>query len=270
VPTANTLVVERADRLGLAQMYQLRGRVGRSRERAFAYFFFPPQQSLTEEAHERLSSISRFTDLGSGVKIAMRDLEIRGAGNLLGAEQHGHIAAVGFDTYMRLLQEAVAEMKGEEVRAEMDVRIDLPVRAFIPVGWVGQEGLRLELYRRVSNARDHAELDEIAVELRDRFGVLPPEVETLFGIARLRVTATRLGVTEVGTFRTQVRLKPLSLPDRLQLDLTSRVPDAAYHSTTRTLNLTPVVLGGPSLPGWVEEQLLAAVDEAPAAGSPTG
>ena len=123
----------------------------------------------------------------------MRDLEIRGAGNLLGAEQHGHIAAVGFDTYMRLLQEAVAEMKGEEVRSELEVRIDLPVRAFIPVGWVGQEGLRLELYRRVSNARDHAELDDIAVELRDRFGVLPPEVETLFGIARLRVTATRSG-----------------------------------------------------------------------------
>ncbi|HEY7283619.1 MAG TPA: transcription-repair coupling factor, partial [Actinomycetota bacterium] len=239
VPTANTLVVERADRLGLAQMYQLRGRVGRSRERAFAYFFFPPQQSLTEEAHERLSSISRFTDLGSGVKIAMRDLEIRGAGNLLGAEQHGHIAAVGFDTYMRLLQEAVAEMKGSPVAPDLEVRIDLPVRAFIPVGWVGQEGLRLELYRRVSNARDHAELDEIAVELRDRFGVLPAEVETLFGIARLRVTCTRLGVTEVGTFRKQVRLKPLSLPDRLQLDLVQRVPDGTYHAVTRTLNLTP-------------------------------
>ena len=267
VPTANTLVVERADRLGLAQMYQLRGRVGRSRERAFAYFFFPPQQSLTEEAHERLSSISRFTDLGSGVKIAMRDLEIRGAGNLLGAEQHGHIAAVGFDTYMRLLQEAVAEMKGSPAPADLEVRIDLPVRAFIPVGWVGQEGLRLELYRRVSNARDHAELDEIAVELRDRFGVLPAEVETLFGIARLRVTCTRLGVTEVGTFRQQVRLKPLSLPDRLQLDLVARVPSGAYHAATRTLNLTPVVLGGPSLPGWVEEQLLAAVDELPEASS---
>ncbi len=261
VPTANTLVVERADRLGLAQMYQLRGRVGRSRERAFAYFFFPPQQSLTEEAHERLSSISRYTDLGSGVKIAMRDLEIRGAGNLLGAEQHGHIAAVGFDTYMRLLQEAVAEMKGEPVRAELEVRIDLPVRAFIPVGWVGQEGLRLDLYRRISNARDHGELDDIAVELRDRFGVLPPEVETLFGIARLRVTATRLGVAEVNTFRQQVRLRPLELPDHLQLDLQRRVPDAAYHATTKTLNLTPTILGGPSLPGWVEEKLLAIVEE---------
>ena len=261
VPTANTLVVDRADRLGLAQMYQLRGRVGRSRERAFAYFFFPPQQSLTEEAHERLSTISRFTDLGSGVKIAMRDLEIRGAGNLLGAEQHGHIAAVGFDTYMRLLQEAVAEMKGEPIPETLEVRIDLPVRAFIPVGWVGQEGLRLELYRRISMARDHDELDEIAVEMRDRFGQLPPEVETLFGIARLRVTSTRLGITEVSTFRTQVRLRPLDLVDRLRLDLGRRIPEAAYHPATRTLNLTPVVMGGPSLPGWVEERLLTALEE---------
>jgi transcription-repair coupling factor (superfamily II helicase) len=261
VPTANTLVVERADRLGLAQMYQLRGRVGRSRERAFAYFFFPPQQSLTEEAHERLSSISRFTDLGSGVKIAMRDLEIRGAGNLLGAEQHGHIAAVGFDTYMRLLQEAVAEMKSEPVRTELEVRIDLPVRAFIPVGWVGQESLRLDLYRRISNARDHEELDDIAVELRDRFGALPPEVETLFNIARLRVTATRLGISEINTFRQQVRLKPLQISDPLRLDLERRVPEAKYHATTKTLNLTPVILGGPSLPGWIEERLLASVDQ---------
>jgi transcription-repair coupling factor (superfamily II helicase) len=261
VPTANTLIVDRSDRLGLAQMYQLRGRVGRSRERAFAYFFFPPQQSLTEEAHERLSTISRFTDLGSGVKIAVRDLEIRGAGNLLGAEQHGHIAAVGFDTYMRLLREAVAQMKGEPVQAELEVRIDLPVRAFIPVGWVGQEGLRLELYRRISNARDHEELDEIAVELRDRFGALPTEVETLFGIARLRVTATRLGITEVATFRKQVRIRPVDIPDRLQLDLQGRVPEATYHASTKTLNLTPDVLGGPSLPGWVEDRLHASVDE---------
>src|SRR6266702_1393079 len=154
VPTANTLVVERADRLGLAQMYQLRGRVGRSRERAFAYFFFPPQAALTDEAHERLAAISRFTALGSGFAIAMRDLEIRGAGNLLGAEQHGHIAAVGFDTYVRLLQEELAAMKGQPVEPEREVKIDLPVKAFIPPEWVGQEALRLELYRRIATARD--------------------------------------------------------------------------------------------------------------------
>src|SRR3970282_773142 len=147
VPSANTLVVDRADRLGLAQMYQLRGRVGRSNERAFSYFFFPPAQQLTEEAHERLASISRFTALGSGFQVALRDLEIRGAGNLLGAEQHGHIAAVGFDTYCRLLAEAVAELKGEPLAEERDVRIDLPVRAFLPVDYLGEERLRLDLYR---------------------------------------------------------------------------------------------------------------------------
>src|SRR3989440_5790105 len=168
VPTANTLVVDRADKLGLAQMYQLRGRVGRSRERAFAYFFFPPQSALTEEAHERLSTIGRFTDLGSGVKIAMRDLEIRGAGNLLGAEQHGHIAAVGFDTYCRLLQEAVADLKGEPIQQRAEVRIDLPVRAFLPVGWVGQEALRLELYRRNSNANDVHQLAGVPTAAEDR------------------------------------------------------------------------------------------------------
>ena len=191
VPTANTLVVERADRLGLAQMYQLRGRVGRSRRAGVRLLLLPAAAQLTEEAHERLASISRFTALGCGFQIAMRDLEIRGAGNLLGAEQHGHIAAVGFDTYCGSWQEAVAEMKGEPVAEEQEVRIDLPVRAFIPPGWVGQEALRLELYRRMSTARDHAALDDIRAETDDRFGVLPPEVETLFAIASLRVTAPR-------------------------------------------------------------------------------
>jgi transcription-repair coupling factor (superfamily II helicase) len=262
VPSANTLIVDRADRLGLAQMYQLRGRVGRSRERAFAYFFFPPTSQLTEESHERLSTISRFTQLGSGIKIAMRDLEIRGAGNLLGAEQHGHIAAVGFDTYARLLKEAVADLQGEELPAEQEVRIDLPVKAFIPVGWVGQEALRLDLYRRAATARDHAELDEIRVETRDRYGQLPPEVETLFAIASLRITCVRFGVAEVTTFRTQVRLRPLQMPDRLELDLGQREPGATYHRTTGTLNLEPEVMGGPDLPGRVERGLLSAMDAA--------
>ena len=152
VPNANTLVVDRADLLGLAQMYQLRGRVGRSTERAFAYFFFPPQREMTEEARERLATISAHQALGSGFKIAMKDLEIRGAGNMLGAEQSGHIAAVGFDAYARILQESMAEMKGEPVPVEQELRIDLPVKAFVPPGWVAQEALRLELYRRISLA----------------------------------------------------------------------------------------------------------------------
>ena len=238
--------------------------MGRSRERAFAYFFFPPQQSLTEEAHERLTTIGRFTALGSGFKIAMRDLEIRGAGNLLGAEQHGHIAAVGFDTYARLLGEAVAEMKGEPMPTELEVRIDLPVRAFVPPGWVGQESLRLELYRRVSTARDHAELDAIREETRDRFGTLPQEVETLFGIGSLRITCVRLGITEVSTFRNQVRLRPVDLLEGLELDLQRRMPGASYHRLTGTLNLEPQVMGGSDLPTWVEGALLEATGAAAA------
>jgi transcription-repair coupling factor (superfamily II helicase) len=258
VPSANTLVVERADRLGLAQMYQLRGRVGRSRERAFAYFFFPPERQLTEEAHERLATIGRLTALGSGFRIALRDLEIRGAGNLLGAEQHGHIAAVGFETYARLLQEAVAETKGEPVPEDREVRIDLPVRAFLPVDWVGQESLRLELYRRISMARDHQELATVRAEAEDRFGRLPQEVETLLAVASLRVTAERFGVEEITTFRKQVRIRPLALTDALALDVSERVPGVSWHRTTQTLNLDPPVMGGSELPAWVEESLLAA------------
>ena len=181
VPNANTLIVDRADLLGLAQMYQLRGRVGRSAERAFAYLFFPPQRELTEEAHERLAAISAAPGARQRVPASrMRDLEIRGAGNLLGAEQHGHIAAVGFDTYVRILQESVQEMKGQPVPEERELRIDLPVKAFMPPGWVAQEALRLELYRRISTAGDHAQLEAVRAETEDRYGALPPEVETLF------------------------------------------------------------------------------------------
>ncbi|HET6777118.1 MAG TPA: transcription-repair coupling factor, partial [Actinomycetota bacterium] len=209
VPSANTLIVERADLLGLAQLYQLRGRVGRSSERAFAYLFFPGQARLTEEAHERLEAISRFTALGSGFSIAMRDLEIRGAGNLLGAEQHGHIAVVGFDTYLRLLSEAVAEMKGEPPEPDRDVRIDLPVKAFLPVEWVGQEALRLELYRRIATAKDHGALETARAEAEDRYGDLPSPVRSLFAVASLRITCLRLEAEEVTTFRNQVRVKPI-------------------------------------------------------------
>jgi transcription-repair coupling factor (superfamily II helicase) len=257
VPSANTLVVDRADRLGLSQMYQLRGRVGRSTERAFSYFFFPPAQSLTEEAHERLSTISRHTALGSGFQIALRDLEIRGAGNILGAEQHGHIAAVGFDTYARLLRESVAEMKGEPLPEERDIRVDLPVKAFIPVGWVGQEALRLELYRNIATAGDHERLSEVRAEAEDRFGQLPPEVSTLLDVASLRITCERLGVQEVSTYRQQVRVKPFPLTEAQELDLALTVPGASYHRTTGTLNLVPERVAGADLPSWVERALRA-------------
>jgi transcription-repair coupling factor (superfamily II helicase) len=252
VPNANTLVIERADRLGLAQLYQLRGRVGRSSERAFAYLFFPPRASLSEEAHERLVAIGRHTALGSGFQIAMRDLEIRGAGNLLGAEQHGHIAAVGFDTYARLLGEAVAEMRGAPVPEERDVRVDLPVRAFLPVGYVGQESLRLGLYRELSSAASDEELDRVRAAAADRFGPLPEEAETLVELQRLRLACLRFGVEEVATIRGQVRVRPVDVEEPLP-------EGAAYHAATRTLNLSPPPdAAGPALPAWVRARLEAA------------
>ena len=238
VPNANTLIVDTAHLLGLAQMYQLRGRVGRSTQRAFAYFFFPPTRELSEDAHERLATISKHQALGSGFQIALRDLELRGAGNLLGAEQHGHIAAVGFDTYCRILQESVAEMKGEPMPVQKELRIDLPVKAFVPPGWVAQEALRLDLYRRISTAGDHDELERVQTETVDRYGALPPEVETLFAVASLRVTAAVLGVEEIGTFREQVRIRPVALTDDLLADLDQRVPGATFHEAKKTLNLT--------------------------------
>jgi transcription-repair coupling factor (superfamily II helicase) len=258
VPNANTLIVDSSHLLGLAQMYQLRGRVGRSTERAFAYFFFPPQREMTQEAHERLSTIARHQALGSGFRIAMRDLEIRGAGNLLGAEQHGHIAAVGFDTYCRLLAESVADMRGEEMPQEKDLRIELPVKAFIPPGWVAQEALRLDLYRRISTAGDHAQLEAVLSETVDRYGALPEEVSTLFAVASLRVTCGALGVDEVSTFRDQVRLRPVIIDESLLADLDERVSGAVFHPETRTLNLAPERVPGVDLPGWVEARLRAA------------
>ena len=258
VPNANTLVVDNAHMLGLAQMYQLRGRVGRSAERAFAYMFFPPQREMTEESRERLATISKHQALGSGFQIALRDLEIRGAGNILGAEQHGHIAAVGFDAYARILQESMAEMKGEEVTAEKELRIDLPVKAYIPPGWVAQEALRLELYRRISLAADHATLTQIRDETVDRYGALPEQVEVLFAIASLRVTCKKLGVEEVSTFRNQVRLTPVAIPEHLLTDLEERVFMATYHEAKQTLNLVPERVFGTDLVRFVERWLLEA------------
>jgi transcription-repair coupling factor (superfamily II helicase) len=261
VPNANTLIVDRADMLGLAQLYQLRGRVGRSSERAFAYFFFPAQREMTEEAHERLATIARHQALGSGFHIAMRDLEIRGAGNLLGAEQSGHIAAVGFDAYARILQESVRELQGLPIEREKELRIDLPVKAFIPPGWVAQEALRLELYRRISMAGDHAVLAEIHAETLDRYGELPEQVRTLFAIGSLRITAARLGLEEVTTYRDQVRLSPVAIPDPLLLDLAERLPGATYHAAKATLNLSPGRVFGTDLVRSVESNLRDAMGE---------
>ena len=197
MPSVNTLVVDRADRLGLGQLHQLRGRVGRAGRRAYAYLLFPPDLVLSEQAYERLRTIGEHTELGSGFKIAMRDLEIRGAGNLLGNDQSGHIAAVGYDLYVRLVAEAVSELKGEPVRVPVEITVDLPVDAFLPPGYVEREDLRLEAYRRLAEVRDPVAVEDLRTEWLDRYGPLPGEAEALIAVGRLRAECVRTGVTEV-------------------------------------------------------------------------
>jgi transcription-repair coupling factor (superfamily II helicase) len=211
MPTVNTLVVERSDLLGLGQMHQLRGRVGRSGSRAYAYLFHPRDRVLTEEAYERLRTIGESTDLGSGFKIAMRDLEIRGAGNLLGAAQSGHIAAVGYDLYCQMVTEAVAEMKGEPVRQPPELKLDVPTDAFLPAEYVSKEELRLEAYRRLATVTTQAEVDDIRTEWEDRFGPLPEAAESLLTVGSLRAECHRLGITDVQITSDQVKLAPLDL-----------------------------------------------------------
>ncbi|HEX2273915.1 MAG TPA: TRCF domain-containing protein, partial [Acidimicrobiales bacterium] len=228
MPTVNTLVVDRADAMGLGQLHQLRGRVGRAGQRAYAYLFFPPERKLTEEAYERLKTIGEHTELGSGFKIAMRDLEIRGAGNLLGATQSGHIAAVGYDLYVQMVAEAVAEVKGEELRPPAEIKLDLPVDANLPTDYVAREEQRLEAYRRLAVVTTQAEVDDIAAEWLDRYGPPPPPAQALLGVARLRAECARTGVREVTVARDTIRLAPLELraSQRIRLQRISR--DAVY------------------------------------------
>ncbi len=199
VQNANTLIIENADRMGLSQLHQLRGRVGRSSRRAYAYLTYAPQKSLSEISQKRLSAIREFTEFGSGFKIAMRDLEIRGAGNVLGGEQHGHMEAVGYDMYIRLLNEAVSLMKGEEPQesTEDECLLDLQVEAHIPESYIDSLNLRLEVYRRIASVRSREDAMDVTDELIDRFGDPPPAVSGLIDIALLRNTASALGITEV-------------------------------------------------------------------------
>jgi transcription-repair coupling factor (superfamily II helicase) len=228
MPTVNTLVVDRADRLGLGQLHQLRGRVGRAGQRAYAYLFFPPDRELTEEAYERLKTIGEHTELGSGFKIAMRDLEIRGAGNLLGADQSGHIAAVGYDLYVQMVSEAVAELKGEEIREPAVIKLELPLDAFLPPDYVSREDLRIEAYRRLAVVTSPAEVDDIATEWADRFGPPPPAAEALLRVARLRAECARLGIREVAVARDVARISPIRLRTSQTVRLQRRYPRAVY------------------------------------------
>jgi len=237
MPTVNTLVIDRADLLGLGQLHQLRGRVGRAGQRAYAYLFYPPEHRLTEEAYERLRTIGEHTELGSGFKIAMRDLEIRGAGNLLGADQSGHIAAVGYDLYVQMVSEAVSELKGETLREPAEIRLDLPMTANLPESYVEREDLRLEAYRRLATLTTHEEADDIGSEWADRYGPLPDPAQALLGIGHLRAECARLGIREVAvvsgglatpTGGLVARLSPLSLRASERVRLGRLWPRAVY------------------------------------------
>jgi len=235
IPNANTLILERADAFGLSQLHQLRGRVGRGRERAYAYFLYPPEKPLTETAHERLSTIAQHTELGAGMHVALKDLEIRGSGNLLGGEQSGHIAEVGFDLYVRLVGEALAEFKGGQDAEPTEVRIELPVTAFLPHEYVPSERLRLEMYKRLADAATDADIDAVASELQDRYGALPAPVDTLLRIARLRIVARAQGIQEIITQGPSVRFSPVALPDSMQLRVARLYPRSTVKPATRTI-----------------------------------
>ncbi len=235
IPNANTLIVDRADTFGLSQLHQLRGRVGRGRERAYAYFLYAADKPLTETAHERLATIAQNTDLGSGMRIAMKDLEIRGAGNLLGGEQSGHIADVGFDLYVRLVGEALAEHRDEVSTAPGEVRVELPIDAHIPAEYVPHERLRLEAYKRLADAASDAAVAEVAGELMDRYGPLPDEVEALLDVARFRVLARAAGLSEVILKGTAVKFHPVQLPESGQMRLTRLYPRTLVKPTIRTI-----------------------------------
>jgi transcription-repair coupling factor (superfamily II helicase) len=269
IQNANTLIVERADLFGLSQLHQLRGRVGRGRERAYAYFLYPADQPLSELAHDRLTTIAANTELGSGMRVALKDLEIRGAGNLLGGEQSGHIADVGFDLYMRMVGEAVQDYKQGFIETEekvLECKVELPVNAHLSSDYVPGERLRLDLYRRLADVKAPHDVEAIRSELVDRFGDLPEEALALLGVAQLRAQAKLAKLTEVVVQGKHLRLAPITLPESRQLRLSRLYPGSLYKASMST-----VLVALPKAPAWnpsqnapkiVDTSLLAWVVEA--------
>jgi len=247
IPNANTLVVDRADAYGLSQLHQLRGRVGRSRERGYAYFLFPPEKPLTETAHERLATVAQHTEVGAGMYVAMKDLEIRGAGNLLGGEQSGHIAGVGFDLYVRMIGEAVREMKGDGPAERAEVRVEVPVDAHIPHDYVAGERLRLEAYTSIAAIESDADIAAVSEELTDRYGAPPRAVLNLLEVARLRARARRAGLTDITQQGNHIRFAPVELPESREVRVQRLYPRTLLKPAVRTM-LVPVPKVG-SRPG---------------------
>ena len=239
IPNANTLIVDRADTYGLSQLHQLRGRVGRGRERAYAYFLYPPERTLTDTAHERLATVAQHTEIGAGMYVALKDLEIRGAGNLLGGEQSGHIAGVGFDLYVRMIGEAVSELKGEGPADRPEVRVELPVNAHIPHDYLPGERLRLEAYTRIAAIDSDGDVTAVLDELTDRYGLPPEPVANLLEVARLRARARRAGLTDITLQGNHVRFAPVELPESRQVRVQRLYPRTLIKPAVRTM-LVPV------------------------------
>lgn len=275
ISNANTLIVERGDNFGLSQLHQLRGRVGRSRERGYAYFLYPPEKPLTETAHERLATIAQHTEMGAGMYVAMKDLEIRGAGNLLGGEQSGHIAGVGFDLYIRMVGEAVADYRagmeaggGEVEEALLEVKIELPVDAHVPHDYAPGERLRLQAYRSIAAVNSEEDVKAVREELTDRYGKLPEPVENLLLVAGLRLLARRLGVCDITLQGNNVRFSPVELRESQELRLNRLYPRTVVKQaakqilvprpTTARIGGKPVV--GRELLAWTAELLTTVLD----------
>jgi transcription-repair coupling factor (superfamily II helicase) len=254
IPNANTLIVDRADAQGLSQLHQLRGRVGRSRERAYAYFLYPAEKPLTETAHERLATVAQHTEIGAGMYVALKDLEIRGAGNLLGGEQSGHIAGVGFDLYIRMIGEAVRELKDDAPPERPEVRVELPVNAHIPHDYIPGERLRLAAYTSIASIDSEADVASVRDELRDRYGELPLPVVTLLEVARLRFAARQAGLTDITLQGSHVRFAPVVLPDSRTVRVQRLYPKTLLKPAVRTM-LVPVPKSGASSGGFGGEPL---------------
>jgi len=239
IPTANTLIVERADMLGLAQLYQIRGRIGRSDAHAYAYLLYPSEDLLTSDAAARLTTLSDHTDLGAGFKIAMADLEIRGAGNLLGDEQSGHVAAVGFEMYAQMLEEAVHELQGEEGALVAPVRVDLPVTAYVPPEYIAYEATKIDAHRRIARALDLEALDEVRADLTDRFGAPPEPVESLLRLQAIRILGGGLGAAAVVYRGGRLQVEGLRLDDAWAARVRAAHDRFVYLKQRETLSAHP-------------------------------
>jgi transcription-repair coupling factor (superfamily II helicase) len=255
IPQANTLIVERADALGLAQLYQIRGRVGRSDQTAHAYLFYPDRSELSPEARARLATLADHTELGAGFAIAMRDLEIRGAGDLLGAEQSGHVAALGFELYVEMLHEAVAELSGQRRIAARPVRVDARIDAYVPAPYIESEALKIDLHRRLALTETEDELRELQAATEDRFGPLPEPVENLFTIQEAKLKLARLGADYLIFRGGRATVGQLVLGSAELRELRSRIDTAVYTTAQREVSLR-----GDEFPGAI--RLVDAILEA--------